>query len=1247
MFNPNSNQPQQKSTHAVRQALFRILVTVVFIFALLVPAANYVVSALVLAHPWYQVRAIYTTEYGFAKPVGFTFSPKANTFLLWNQSGSIRGVGLDERSVNTRGISLPVADARNLAFDPAANRIFVLAKDGEQLLSYSMTTTGLIVPSTAPRQYDIRALNIRAAQGMTFDPVSGRLFILNAGGRQLVVVDASATGFNFNSAKRFNLTRLGAARLEGIAFNPGNGRLILSDPEDRRLYEITTSGQKMNFYDVSSLHLRDPRALVFAPSGDQTDNPKRTNLFILDGGDSTASGQIVELSLISPQSLPSGTTLLPATLVKTVDTSKAAWSPSAPDPAGIDYWPKIGRFIVSDSEVDEMPSYFTGDNVYIATTSGSLVSTCSTTNINRTGFSNEPTGVAINPNNNRIYFSDDNAKKVFEVNLGPDGNYCTADDSVTSAGFNTDTEDVAYGNNMLFIAGGISAEVYVYDLGANGVLGGGDDVSVTNWDTSILGFNDLEGIGYNADNGTLFIISTVGSEKYLGEVTTSGTLLRAYDLSLMGSGGNIRSDVAYAPSSVNPSVKDIYIVSRGVDNGTDPNENDGKWWEVNIGTQPAPTATNTPTLTATPTNGPSSTPSSTPTLTNTPIASFTATSTATFTPTPPPSSNPLYASFASNGTIGGVAFADEDILRFDGQAWSLFFDGSDVGVGSTDTFGFSVLNDTTLLFNFTSSLTLGTLAVTPRDIVRFDATSLGSTTAGTFSMYLQGADVELTTSAEALDAVAVLPDGRVLISTTGNPSVTGVSGAADEDILAFTPTSLGDVTSGTWAMYFDGSDVGLADSSNEDVDALDVVGGTIYLSTLGDFSVTGVAGADEDVFTCNVVSLGVNTSCNFSPTLYFDGSTWGQTANDVDAFNFLTLGPPPTATNTPTNTATFTPTNTPTNTATFTPTNTPTVTFTFTNTPTNTPTFTPGPSATVTNTPTDTPTPTATNTPTDTPTPTATNTPTDTPTPTATFTPTSTVEPSSTSLYISLSGGGTVGGVAAEDVDILHFDGLNWSLFFDASDVGISTSGQDLNDFAVLDANTLLLTFNAAVTIGSLSVDPWDVVQFNATSLGDVTAGTFSMYMDGNDVGLDTTSEVIDALDVLPDGRVLISTTGNPTVPGVASAADEDILAFTPTTLGDSTSGTWSLYFDGSDVGLADSGGEDTSGLDVTNNGDIYLSTVTDFLVNGISGFNEDIFTCVPTSLGDVTACNYLPTLYFDGSNWGLDANAVDGIYIQ
>lgn len=354
---------------------------------------------------------------------------------------------------------------------------------------------------------------------------------------------------------------------------------------------------------------------------------------------------------------------------------------------------------------------------------------------------------------------------------------------------------------------------------------------------------------------------------------------------------------------------------------------------------------NTPTFT--PTFTPTNTPTKTLTPTNTPTNTLTITPTSTFTPVPP--NNPIYLSLTSNGTVGGVASADEDILFFNGSTWSLLFDGSDVGVASPDLFGFSMVDTDTILMAFSNAITVNDLVVTPQDIVRFDATSLGSITAGTFSMYLDGSDVGLDVAAEKLDSVSLLADGRVLISTTGNPSIPGLTGLSDEDILAFTPSTLGNNTSGTWALYFDGSDVGLSTTSDEDIDALDITSnGNIYLSTLGDFAVTGVSGFDEDVFVCVPTSLGSTTACNYFSVLYFDGSLWGLSANDVDAINLLSTGPLPT--NTPTNTPAG-------------PTITATNTLTQTLTPTATATNIVAPSLTPTQTPTPSNTPTHTNTP--------------------------------------------------------------------------------------------------------------------------------------------------------------------------------------------------------------------------------------------------------------------------------------------
>ncbi|HEY7533550.1 MAG TPA: hypothetical protein VH681_12325, partial [Nitrospiraceae bacterium] len=101
---------------------------------------------------------------------------------------------------------------------------------------------------------------------------------------------------------------------------------------------------------------------------------------------------------------------------------------------------------------------------------------------------------------------------------------------------------------------------------------------------------------------------------------------------------------------------------------------------------PTATATNTPTWTATATNTLTNTPTYTPTATSTNTPTRTPTTTATSA-----SAQPLYLSLLNDQTVGGVAAADEDILKFDGRTWSLFFDGSDVGASATDLSAFSLL----------------------------------------------------------------------------------------------------------------------------------------------------------------------------------------------------------------------------------------------------------------------------------------------------------------------------------------------------------------------------------------------------------------------------------------------------------------------------------------------------------------------------------------------------------------------------
>ncbi len=252
-------------------------------------------------------------------------------------------------------------------------------------------------------------------------------------------------------------------------------------------------------------------------------------------------------------------------------------------------------------------------------------------------------------------------------------------------------------------------------------------------------------------------------------------------------------------------------------------------------------------------------------------------------PPPPPVSIDLSLSAAGALSIGTLIVRNEDVVHFDGTSFTMRIDASDVGItGQVDAFA-AVDADSFLLSVAAPATIAGLGAVDDSDVFRLDATSLGARTAGSLSMYIDGSDVGLTTDGEDVDAVELLADGRVLLSTRGAASVAGGITGADEDLLAFVPTTLGGITAGSFAMWFDGSDVGLT-ASTEDVDAVSVgADGTINLSTAGVFAVAGSSGDGDDVSRCSPSSLGSTTTCTFAPTLVFDGSAKGLGGLGVDA----------------------------------------------------------------------------------------------------------------------------------------------------------------------------------------------------------------------------------------------------------------------------------------------------------------------------------------------------------------------------
>jgi uncharacterized protein YjiK len=584
------------------------------------------VRAQLIPQPVYEVRTLYPSNSGIEFPIALSYS---NTFKRFyslvqpsadqapNSRATVVAYTAYDELIDTTQLAANLGDSANLAFDDVNQRLFLLNSSATLLVQLKVDQNGRLDPTTEVST-DISGLHLSNVVGMAIDNRSEKLLFLDGAASQLlrINVDQISDGANI---ERFDLAYLGAGDLRGLAVHPVTGHPYLLSPAKQALYELDESAQLVAEHEVSSVALSAPRTLVFASSSDLTDSADTIHLFIANktkvieqpnqeelgalpyqiflplttqddasgSHDLSVDAQKAEFDAITevtfePSSAQANIASTQATrlsLVQAIDSS--AYSPPSPDPSGITYISSEDTLLVVDGEVDEMPALFTGNNVFGVARTGTLSYVKTTL-----PWSYEPTDVAYNPTNGYLFYSNDSKKMITEVNPGPDGVHGTGDDSMTSfltSAFNSmDPEGVAYdpGSGDLFIADGVNSEVYRVNRGANGIFdgvsaSGGDDV-VTNFDTLALGIEDPEGIEINTTTGNLILTGRL-NVLLLYEVTQSGNLVNTFDVS--ASNGHKLAGVTIAPGSTNPAIASYYIVDRGIDNNSDPNENDGRIYE--------------------------------------------------------------------------------------------------------------------------------------------------------------------------------------------------------------------------------------------------------------------------------------------------------------------------------------------------------------------------------------------------------------------------------------------------------------------------------------------------------------------------------------------------------------------------------------------------------------------------------------------------------------------------------------------
>jgi len=182
---------------------------------------------------------------------------------------------------------------------------------------------------------------------------------------------------------------------------------------------------------------------------------------------------------------------------------------------------------------------------------------------------------------------------------------------------------------------------------------------------------------------------------------------------------------------------------------------------------------------------------------------------------------------------------------------------------------------------------------------------------------------------------------------------------------------------------------------------------------------------------------------------------------------------------------------------------------------------------------------------------------------------------------------GSPSGTMLDDSDIVRFVptslGFNTSgsfaFYFDGSDIGLSTDSEDVDAISLTADGRLVYSTVGPFNVQGANGDDTDLVVFNPSSLGSVTTGSQAFFFDGSDVGLTSGYENVDAVGMTTGGKILLSTLVSFSVPGGVNGADEDILQFTPTSLGQSTSGTHAMFLDLSTLGISTN--ENVSALEV------------------------------------------------------------------
>ena len=333
-MNYRSKSQKAQSTKKILSLLF------IVILSLSLPSFS-VVSATGGPAYWLDVQTLKANDLGVSTFSGLGYMPDSGAFFAMD-SGSSELVTFTMRGdlLSSNPSALSATNPLNLTYNPKTDGIYSLSE------TQGLLEAGTELNGQPSADYQVPLDAYDNAQGITFNPQTGDLYILDAAGPTLVQISAS------NNEETSSLIQAEQSSLKGLAYNPQDDYLYVYSVDKNYVYAVDENGSIVSSFDFTALNINNFSGITFAPSSDSTDDPANTNLFLADSGTTEMDSQVIELDITAaetPQEVIDAS--LPSNLVQTINSY--LWSPPNTDATGLEYLLTEDKLFISDADVEE------------------------------------------------------------------------------------------------------------------------------------------------------------------------------------------------------------------------------------------------------------------------------------------------------------------------------------------------------------------------------------------------------------------------------------------------------------------------------------------------------------------------------------------------------------------------------------------------------------------------------------------------------------------------------------------------------------------------------------------------------------------------------------------------------------------------------------------------------------------------------------------------------------------------------